>query len=174
MSETDFEAEGLLDGLDGEQREARLRLLAELADDGVSLEELRRAVEEERLALLPVERVLGGGGAALHARRDRREGGAPRELLERQWRSLGLALQPDDARRLHRAATSRRRSGSRPCATAACPRRGSSRYRAVLGMTMSQLAAANRTLIVETFMSRATTSTTSRSASPASRRPSRR
>ena len=42
---------------------------AELADDGVELEELRTAVAEDRLALLPVERVLSGGGERLTARR---------------------------------------------------------------------------------------------------------
>ena len=36
MAELDFEAEGLLEGLEGEEREARRKLLAELADDGVA------------------------------------------------------------------------------------------------------------------------------------------
>ncbi len=58
----DFEAEGLLDGLEGTDREARLELLRELEADGVGLEELREAVQENRLALLPVERVLSGEG----------------------------------------------------------------------------------------------------------------
>jgi adenylate cyclase len=57
VSGIDFESERLLEGLSGRQREARLALLQELADDGVPLEELRRAVEENRLVLLPVERV---------------------------------------------------------------------------------------------------------------------
>ena len=45
----------------GKAREARLALLEELADQGVSLEELKRAVEEHRLVLLPVERVFDEG-----------------------------------------------------------------------------------------------------------------
>jgi len=53
----DLEAEGLLDGLEGETRKARARLLARLADDGVSVEELRRAIAEDRLVLVPVERA---------------------------------------------------------------------------------------------------------------------
>ncbi|MGZ8666827.1 MAG: adenylate cyclase regulatory domain-containing protein [Solirubrobacterales bacterium] len=60
--EIDFAAEGLLDGRSGEAREGRRRLLEELAADGVSLEELRRSVAEDRLALLPVERLIGGVG----------------------------------------------------------------------------------------------------------------
>jgi adenylate cyclase len=55
----DFEAEGLLDGLEDERaRQARLELLQSLADAGFSLEELRQATAEGRLAMLPVERVL--------------------------------------------------------------------------------------------------------------------
>jgi hypothetical protein len=56
----DFDAEGLLVGLDPFARGARLELLEQLYADGVSLETLRRAVAEERLVLLPVERVLAG------------------------------------------------------------------------------------------------------------------
>jgi adenylate cyclase len=58
--EIDFEAEGLLDGVEGEARQARLDLLQTLADDGTSLDELRAAVAESRLALLPAERALTG------------------------------------------------------------------------------------------------------------------
>jgi adenylate cyclase len=55
----DFEAEGLLDGVEDERaRRARLDLLGALERDGFSLDELRRATAEGRLALLPVERVL--------------------------------------------------------------------------------------------------------------------
>ena len=56
----DFAAAGLLDGLEGEAREARERLLAQLIEDGVGLEELKAAVAEDRLSLLPVERLLEG------------------------------------------------------------------------------------------------------------------
>jgi adenylate cyclase len=57
-SKPDFEAEGLLEGLDGEARRARLELLQHLYEEGVALEDLRRAVAEQRLVLLPVERVI--------------------------------------------------------------------------------------------------------------------
>jgi hypothetical protein len=55
---TDFERAGLLGGVAGAEREARAALLAELSESGVSLDELRRAVAEDRLVLLPVERVF--------------------------------------------------------------------------------------------------------------------
>ena len=51
MAAIDFESEGLLEGLQGEAREDRLRLLTKLADDGVSVDELHKAVEEDRLVL---------------------------------------------------------------------------------------------------------------------------
>jgi adenylate cyclase len=83
----DFDAAGLLAGLDGKEREARRQLLERLAAEGVSLDELRSAVGEDRLALLPVERVLGGRYTAIEiAERT----GLPVELLVRMRRLLGL------------------------------------------------------------------------------------
>jgi adenylate cyclase len=55
----DFAAEGLLDGLEGEARTARERLLTALADDGVPLEELRAAAADNTLFMLPAERRVG-------------------------------------------------------------------------------------------------------------------
>ena len=54
-SELDFAASGLLDGLEGRDREAREELLSGLLERGVTLEELKAAVAEDRLVLLPVE-----------------------------------------------------------------------------------------------------------------------
>jgi adenylate cyclase len=56
----DFAAEGLLDGLEGEQREERLALLRELADSGVPLSELRRSTALGGLVLMPADRVIVG------------------------------------------------------------------------------------------------------------------
>ena len=56
----DYDEQGLLEGLEGEAREKRLRLLQRLSADGFSDAELIKAVKENRLALLPVDRVLGG------------------------------------------------------------------------------------------------------------------
>ena len=54
----DFEREGLLDGLEEPERSARLNLLRQLTDAGESVAELRRAVAEDRLALLPIQQLL--------------------------------------------------------------------------------------------------------------------
>lgn len=93
----DFEAEGLLDGLpDDEARAARLDLLLALEQDGASLEELRKATAEGRLALLPVERVL----AAEEPRYTQREivemTGLDLDFLAEARRAVGApAIDPD-------------------------------------------------------------------------------
>jgi adenylate cyclase len=87
---TDFEAEGLLEDVDGEEaRQARLELLRNLEEQGVPLEELRAAVQENRLALLPVERVLSGEGKRYTREEVVEEVGLELELLIRLWRALG-------------------------------------------------------------------------------------
>ncbi|MGI9185873.1 MAG: adenylate cyclase regulatory domain-containing protein [Solirubrobacteraceae bacterium] len=90
----DFAAEGLLDDLEGEERTARRELLERLAQDGFSLDELRSAVKEKRLVLLPLDRVLGGSVTANEAEA---QTGLPAEVLLRMRRLLGLpAAGPDD------------------------------------------------------------------------------
>ncbi len=77
----------LLDGLEGEDRAARQRLLERLADEGYSLKELKAAVAEDRLALLLVERILGG---RYTARELAQESGLPATQMLRIRRLLGL------------------------------------------------------------------------------------
>ena len=92
MSETiDFEAEGLLEGLEDDERASRLALLERLASDGCDLDELRSAVADGRLALLPLERMLSGRPRYTTLEIAERSG-VPIEELERQWRSLGVAV----------------------------------------------------------------------------------
>src|SRR4051812_49790748 len=57
----DWEAEGLLEGLeDDDHRKGRIELLDYLHGEGCELDELKQAVAEDRLVLLPVERLLAG------------------------------------------------------------------------------------------------------------------
>jgi adenylate cyclase len=93
----DFEAAGLLEGLEGEEREARKALLEQLSEAGVSDDELRKAVEEDRLALLPVERALGGDYDLTADDVAERAGVSP-DFVRRYRRALGLPLSEDDAR----------------------------------------------------------------------------
>jgi adenylate cyclase len=94
MPDMDFAAAGLLDGLEGKEREAREQLLSSLVDAGFSEDELRAAADEDRLALLPVERVLGGG---LSAAEIAEKTGLSVDLLLRLRRLLGLpGADPED------------------------------------------------------------------------------
>ena len=93
----DFEAEGLLDGLKGESaRTARLELLRTLEREGFTLEELRRAASEDRLALLPVERVLEAEGPRHTLREVAAAAGLELGFLVQARRALGdPAVDPD-------------------------------------------------------------------------------
>jgi adenylate cyclase len=91
----DFADAGLLDGLEGDERAARLELLERLTADGVPIDELRAAIDEDRLALLPLDRVLGARYSAADIERDE---GIPAELLIRFRRLLGLPAPDRDDR----------------------------------------------------------------------------
>jgi adenylate cyclase len=92
----EFEAAGLLEGLEDGPREARLRLLRDLADDGVSIEEMKQALAEGRLALLPVERSLAGE-PRLTPREVAETAGIPVEFFIAMRQAVGIARpDPDD------------------------------------------------------------------------------
>ncbi len=91
----DWEAEGLLEGCAGDAARARRALLDKLHDDGVGLDELRRAVAEDRLALLPVERLLAAD-VRYSARDIAEETGLDLDFFLAQRRALGLAMPGDD------------------------------------------------------------------------------
>ena len=94
----DWDAEGLLDDLPDEAaREARRALLDELYEQGVSAEELAEAVRGQRLALVPIERALGG--ECRHTAREvAAEVGLELDALQAMWRALGLAVPDPDER----------------------------------------------------------------------------
>jgi adenylate cyclase len=90
----DYAAAGLLEGLGGDDRAARERLLDRLVQEGYTVEELRAAVREDRLALLLVERVLGGRYSANQLVE---RTGLPASQMLRIRRLLGLPeASPDD------------------------------------------------------------------------------
>lgn len=145
----DFEAEGLLDGLDGAERESRLALLERLEGDGVALEELRAAVEEGRLAVLPIENLLAGD-ARYSLNEVAERAGVPVDVLGRQLRSLGVAapgpdevaLSADDLEQAHRARLLMD-SGLEPDEIAELGR--------TIAVAMSQFAAASRQVMATAF-----------------------
>src|SRR3954468_16342502 len=91
----DFAAEGLLDGLEGDARAARERLLRRLHDEGVSLEELTAAGDEDRLGLMPAERLIGAP-TRYTPREVAERAGIDLELLDALRRAQGLPVPEPD------------------------------------------------------------------------------
>jgi adenylate cyclase len=147
----DFEAAGLVDGLAGPAREARLALLGRLYDEGVTLDELRLAVADERLALLPVDRVLGGE-PRYSADEIAADAGIEPALLVDALAAFGLAPVDPGERRLGEAdlAAARR---MRAALDAGLPPERIVDVNRVVGRAMAQVAAAIRLLVGEAFMS---------------------
>lgn len=87
----DWDAEGLLEGLDDRARQARRRLLDDLHAQGVPIGELRRAVQENRLVLLPIELALMS--PPRHTLDELSSvSGVPEEHVAAFYRALGLTL----------------------------------------------------------------------------------
>jgi adenylate cyclase len=91
----DFAAKGLLDGLSGDARADRLALLRYLAEQGVTLAELRRATASGTLIFLPAERVIGGEARYTTAEVAQRSGVGEAYLAEMS-RAMGLAIPAQD------------------------------------------------------------------------------
>lgn len=148
----DFEAEGLLEGTDGETREARLKLLEQLDSDGYSLADLARAVQEGRLVLLPVERVLSGDGPKLTRDEVAERSGLPIDFLTQQWRALGMPEpEPEEKAFTERDVDAAKRV--KGLLDLEIPEDEMLQVSRVIGMNMSQLAAASRGLGVRAFAS---------------------
>ncbi|MBA2504617.1 MAG: hypothetical protein H0V29_01580 [Thermoleophilaceae bacterium] len=145
----DWEAEGFLEGTEGRDREGRLQLLDALHEDGASAEELREAIEESRLALLPVERALADEGA--HTQRAVAEKlGLELRFLQRQRQAAGLpAVDPDEPVITDSEVESARLLGA--AKEAGLPEAALFDLSRVLGQTTSTIASALRTITVESF-----------------------
>jgi adenylate cyclase len=95
--DTRFLEAGLLDDLDDPRiRDARLALLRDLAAEGVSLEEMKEAIAQDRLAFLLVDRVLAG--EMVYTSRDIAErAGVELDLLLTSRQAMGLSrVDPDE------------------------------------------------------------------------------
>jgi adenylate cyclase len=93
----EFEAAGLLEALDDGAREARLRLLQDLAAEGVSIEEMKVALAEGRLPLLHVERILAGE-PRLTPREVAEAAGIPVDFFIAMRQAVGIARPDPDER----------------------------------------------------------------------------
>jgi adenylate cyclase len=140
---------GLLDGLDGRAREARLELLRDLAADGVAIDELERAAAEDRLALLPVDRVLASE-PRYTAREVAELAGLPLEYFLASRQAVGLARPDPDLKAFgeedleaQRIINSLREAG--------VPEEGMLEVTRVLGRGLAQGAEAIRMLLAGMF-----------------------
>lgn len=149
----DFAEQGLLDGLDGREREARLKLLERLSEDGASLEDLQQAVQEDRLPLLPLERVLGGHRTALAVAE---LAGIDVETLLRMRRALGLAEARADEPVFSEDDVEASRS-LKLLIDSGMPEDGIIEATRVLGEGMSRWAATITALFARTFLQRGDT-----------------
>jgi adenylate cyclase len=148
--EPDWAAEGLLEGLRGKDREARLTILRDLHGDGVSLEDLRKAVQEERLMFLPVERALREE-PRYSMRQIAAETGVDVDLLVEQWQALGLATtDPDDVAFGERDLDAAKRI--KQFLDSGVPREGVIDMARVLGQSLARVAEASRFLIGQAFL----------------------
>jgi adenylate cyclase len=147
---TDFEAEGLLDGLKGKARESRLALLEELAESGVPLEELKRAVAENRLVLLPVERVFDSGAERYTAKEIAEQAGLDYDFLVRLLRALGAPIPADDDP-VFADADLEAAKRAKLFLDAGLPKEGVLETSRLIGISMASLADANRDLVGEVF-----------------------
>ena len=150
MAEIDFEPEGLLEGLSGKAREARLALLRELADQGVTLDELKRAVEENRLVLLPVERVFDEGADRYTAAEVAEASGLGPHFLGRLLQALGAPIPADDER-VYADMDLEAAKRAKMFLEAGLPEEGVLETSRLIGISMANLADANVDLVGDVF-----------------------
>jgi adenylate cyclase len=147
----DFEAEGLLSGVEGAAREARRELLERLAGEGVPLAELREAVEGGRLALLPVERAISGDGARYTPREVAEKVGIDLEILQRTSAALGVPYPDPDERSVSEVDLEAARR-VKAFYDAGLPEEGMLQVARTVGMATARIAEANRDLVIRTLM----------------------
>lgn len=148
--EIDFEAEGLLEGVEGKPREARLQLLEQLAGEGCLLEELKEAVAAGRLTLLPVERSLAGEGPRYNAREIAEISNLDLDLLQRFTAALGVPFGDPDERR-GTEADLEAAGRVKAFLEAGLPEDGMLQVARTIGMGTARIAEANRELIIRTL-----------------------
>ncbi len=144
----DFAAEGFLEGLQGAARDGREQLLTRLVADGFGRDEIRRAAAEDRLVLLPLDRVLGGSHTAREAQA---QSGLPADTMILMRRLLGLPTAEPEDRVFSDEDVEAARSAQR-FLDAGFSQEAVSEITRVLGEGMSRLAATITAAFAETFL----------------------
>ncbi len=151
-TQIDFAAEGLLDDLEGDAREARLELLRQLHDDGVSLAELREATAAGHLVLLPVERAIAGDGPRYSAREVAQISGVDLELLRRFRAALGVPYGDDDDEKIGTELDLRAAQQTKTLLDLGLPTDELLQSARTIGMGMARTAEANRALVIRNLV----------------------
>jgi adenylate cyclase len=97
----DFDALGLLDGLEGEARRERVELIEWLLEQGFGIDHICGSAAAP--LMLPASKVLGDDGHYVTAREVCEASGIELELLQRLQRAIGLRVDDPDAPVLLRA-----------------------------------------------------------------------
>ena len=151
-ADTDWEAEGLLAGLEeGEERAARVQLLGKLADEGFELDELREAAAAGRLLLLPTERALTEGAPRYTPKEVAERAGLDLDLLERFQRAMGASTGDRDERSLGDADLEAAKLVKKLIDTG-LPGDGMLQVGRTIGTATARVAQSNRELIVQNFI----------------------
>ncbi len=145
----DFEAEGMLDGTS--DREARLELLQSLEEEGFSLEELREAAAQDRLALLPIERVLAGDGKLYTREELVEETGLDPEFSDEAARALGVPVREPGERAITEEEIELSRN-AKALLDAGVPPEAFLELTAVMSRSMQNIAAALSAVFGEAFL----------------------
>jgi adenylate cyclase len=151
-ADIDYAAEGLLDGLEGKARAARLDLLEQLGGEGLTLEELRDAVAAGHLTLLPVERAIAGDGPRYTVREIAALAGADLDLLLAYRAALGIPWGDLDERAANEADLEAARR-IKAILDAGFPQEEILRNARTIGMATARVAEANRELVIRNLTS---------------------
>jgi adenylate cyclase len=146
-----FDVEPFLEGTEGDAREGRRRLLEELAADGVAPEELRAAVEEDRLVMIPVERAYSPPGERFTIDQVAERAGVSRSVLERHMRALGLRA-PEPGEEVLTERDVKMAMLLRQFLDVGLPEEGLLEVARVIGLAMSQVARAVSQLTADTIL----------------------
>jgi adenylate cyclase len=143
-----FDDDEWLSALAGPARDQRRKLLELLARDGFSEDELRVAIAENRLALLPVDRLLGG---IYTAREIEQRSDLPAAVMVRMRRLAGLPEPGLDDRVFSEADIEAARS-TKLFLDAGFREDAITEITAVLGEGMSRLSATITAAFLQTFL----------------------
>jgi adenylate cyclase len=140
--------EAWLGELTGAEREQRRELLVRLLRDGFTRQDIERALAEDRLALLPVDRVLG---ATLTAEEIEAQSGLAAERMIRTRRLLGLP-EPAPRERVFSTEDVEAARATKLFLDAGIPGAGIDEVTAVLGEGMARVAATITGVFFATYL----------------------